>query len=94
MLLRKDLNLNDVRLDVQGKMGNEGKLLGNGSENSKGKRCLYSPESDVSRADRLCRRSTSPYEVLTVATTPTATLILHAAYLLLTELCSSTLNAA
>ena len=38
MLLRKDLNLNDVRLDVQGKMGNEGKLLGNGSENSKGKR--------------------------------------------------------
>ena len=38
MLLRKDLNLNDVRLDVQEKMGNEGKLLGNGSENSKGKR--------------------------------------------------------
>ena len=38
MLLRKDLNLNDVRLDVQGKMGNEGKLLGNGSENNRGKR--------------------------------------------------------
>ena len=38
MLLRKDLNLNDVRLDVQGKMGNEEKLLGNGSENNRGKR--------------------------------------------------------